>query len=60
MTSLAKAAKVGITVEKVDIADITDLLEEMPAADITTLLKNLKSGSYNHLDAFRTLRDRVS
>ncbi|MGA0092411.1 MAG: DUF2202 domain-containing protein [Candidatus Nanopelagicales bacterium] len=60
MTSLAKAAKVGITVEKVDIADITDLLEEMPAADITTVLKNLKAGSYNHLDAFRTLRDRVS
>lgn len=60
MTSLAKAAKVGITVEKVDIADITDMLKEMPAADITTVLKNLKAGSYNHLNAFRTLRDRVN
>jgi hypothetical protein len=60
MASLAKAAKVGITVEKVDIADITAMLEEMPAADITTVLKNLKAGSYNHLDAFRNLRDRVS
>lgn len=60
MTSLAKAAKVGITVEKVDIADIKDMLAEMPAADITTVLKNLKAGSYNHLDAFRNLRDRVS
>ena len=60
MTSLAKAAKVGITVEKVDIADINDMLKEMPAADITTVLKNLKAGSYNHLSAFRTLSDRVS
>ena len=60
MTSLAKAAKVGITVEKVDIADIMDMLAEMPAADISQILKNLKAGSYNHLDAFRTLRDRVS
>ena len=60
MESLAKAAKVGITVEKVDIADINDMLGDMPAADITAVLTNLKSGSYNHLGAFRMLRDRVS
>lgn len=60
MESLAKAAKVGITVEKVDIADINDMLDERPAADISTVLKSLKSGSYNHLGAFRVLRDRVS
>lgn len=60
MESLAKAAKVGITVEKVDIADIDDMLDDKPAADISTVLKNLKSGSYNHLGAFRILRDRVS
>lgn len=60
MESLARAAKVGITVEKVDIADINDMLDDKPAADITTVLKNLKSGSYNHLGAFRMLRDRVS
>ena len=60
MESLAKAAKVGITVEKVDIADINDMLEDKPAADITTVLKNLKAGSSNHLGAFRMLRDRVS
>ena len=60
MESLAKAAKVGITVEKVDIADINDMLDDKPAADITTVLKNLKSGSYNHLGAFRMLRDRVN
>ena len=60
MESLAKAAKVGITVEKVDIADINDMLDDKPAADISTVLKNLKYGSYNHLGAFRILRDRVS
>ena len=60
MESLAKAAKVGITVEKVDIADINDMLDDEPAADITAVLKNLKAGSYNHLGAFRMLRDRVS
>lgn len=60
MTSLTKAAKVGITVEKVDIADLTDMLDDKPAADITQVLQNLKAGSYNHLAAFRTLRDRVS
>ena len=60
MTSLAKAAAIGITVEKVDIADIDDMLDEKPAADITRTLKNLKAGSYNHLDAFRVLRNRVS
>lgn len=60
MESLAKAAKVGITVEKVDIADINDMLGDMPAADITAVLTNLKAGSYNHLGAFRMLRDRVS
>lgn len=60
MESLAKAARVGITVEKVDIADINDMLEDKPAADITTVLRNLKAGSYNHLGAFRMLRDRVS
>lgn len=60
MTSLAKAAKVGITVEKVDIADINEMLDDRPAADITQVLKSLKAGSYNHLGAFRTLLNRVS
>lgn len=60
MTSLVKAARVGITVEKVDIADINDMLDDRPAADITQVLKSLKAGSYNHLGAFRTLLDRVS
>ena len=60
LESLAKAAKVAITVEKVDIADINDMLEDKPAADISLVLKNLKAGSYNHLGAFRMLRDRIS
>lgn len=60
LQSLAKAAKVGITVEKVDIADINDMLDDKPAADISQVLENLKAGSYNHLGAFRMLRDRVS
>lgn len=60
MISLAKASKVGITVEKVDIADIKDMLTDSPAADITAVLNSLKSGSYNHLSAFRNLRAQVT
>ncbi len=60
MTSLYKAAKVGITVEKVDIADLKDALADNPAADVTRVLQNLKSGSTNHLTAFRNLRNQVS
>ena len=60
LESLAKAAKVAITVEKGDIADINDMLEDKPAADVSLVLKNLKAGSYNHLAAFRMLRDRIS
>lgn len=60
MTSLSKAAKVGITVEKVDIADLNDALADSPAADITQVLQSLRSGSYNHLTAFRTLRNQVT
>jgi len=59
-TSLVKAARVGVTVEKVDIADIDEMLDAMPAADITQVLTNRKAGSYNHLGAFRALVDRVS
>lgn len=60
MISIAKASKVGITVEKVDIADIKDMLADKPAADISQVLQSLKSGSYNHLDAFRNLRNQVT
>ncbi len=60
MTSLYKASKVGITVEKVDIADLKDALADNPAADVSRVLENLKSSSYNHLAAFRNLRNQVS
>jgi len=59
MTSLLKASRVGITVEKVDIADIKDMLADNPAADITRVLENLKSGSNNHLAAYRNLRNQL-
>ena len=60
MSSLAKASKVGIAVEKLDIDDIDDMLADRPATDVSQVLRSLRSGSLHHLSAFRRLRDRVT
>lgn len=51
--SLTAAAQVGVTVEKLDIADLDKALATKPAADITTVLKALRAGSVRHLAAFQ-------
>jgi hypothetical protein len=56
LTSLTAAADVGMTIEKVDIADLDDALDTTSAADITRVLSNLRSGSENHLAAFTSLK----
>jgi hypothetical protein len=56
LTSLSAAADVGITIEKVDIADLDDAIATTEAADITRVLQNLRSGSENHLAAFTALK----
>jgi hypothetical protein len=56
LTSITNAADVGITIEKVDIADLDDAIATTDAADITRVLQNLRSGSENHLAAFTALK----
>ncbi len=53
--SLSAAAQVGITIEKLDIADLEDALADSPAADVTRVLTALKNGSEKHLAAFTRL-----
>ena len=51
--SLTDAAAAGITIEKLDIADLDKALTSKPAADITAVLKALRAGSVRHLAAFQ-------
>lgn len=56
MTSISSAADVGITIEKVDIADLDDALATTTPSDVSRVLQNLRSGSENHLVAFTALQ----
>ena len=50
--SLEAALGVGVTIEKVDIADLEKALAETASADLERLYGNLLRGSQNHLQAF--------
>ena len=54
-TSLENAYKVGIAIEKADIALLRDLMGDTPRRDIKLVLQNLLSGSLNHLAPFNKL-----
>lgn len=58
--SLADALKVGATVEEVDILDLEKRLASTQSADVQSVFENLKSGSYNHLNAFAGTLARTS
>lgn len=55
--SLAAAAQVGITIEKLDIADLKDAIADDHPADVTRVLDSLMAGSERHLAAFTRLAD---
>ena len=50
--SLSAAMQVGVTIEKLDIADLDTALAANPAADVTAVLDLLRVGSERHLAAF--------
>lgn len=52
--SLSEAYKVGVTIEEVDIADLTADLKLVPSdqTDVIDMMNLLKKGSENHLRAF--------
>ena len=56
-TSLTAAAQVGMTIERMDIADLDDALAADPPADVARVLAGLRSGSEKHLSAFTRLAD---
>ena len=58
MTSLDDAYKVGIAIEKADIALLRDLMGDTPRRDIKLVALNLLSGSLNHLAVFNRLLDQ--
>ena len=58
--SIAAAARAGITVEKLDMADLDVALAANPAADVTRVLEILRSGSVKHLAAFEQLATGVT
>lgn len=55
--SLAKAYEVGISVEKLDIADLKTAISKTTQADAKAVFTNLMNGSENHLAAFTAAKD---
>jgi len=51
--SLEAALNVGVVIEKLDIADLDQALEETSTRSARRVFQNLLNGSYNHLDAFQ-------
>jgi hypothetical protein len=51
-TSATDAFEVGVAIEELDIADITDMLATAKDADVIAMLESLRRGSENHLRAF--------
>jgi hypothetical protein len=52
--SAAEALKVGAAIEEIDILDLEKRFAQTDNADIQQVFNNLRSGSYNHLQAFAT------
>jgi hypothetical protein len=50
--SLSEALKAGAAIEEIDILDLEKYLSQTDNADIQQVFASLKSGSYNHLNAF--------
>lgn len=52
--SLVDAYEVGVAIEELDIADLTDMLSTATNADVIAMMENLRRGSENHLRAFNS------
>lgn len=52
VNSTADALAVGVTIEKADIADLTDALSGLTAPDVTQVYTHLRTASEHHLAAF--------
>lgn len=52
--SLLDAYEVGIAIEELDIADLTDMLSTATDPTVIAMMENLRRGSENHLRAFNS------
>ncbi len=50
--SAVDAYEVGVAIEELDIADLTEMLSTATDADMIAMMENLRRGSENHLRAF--------
>ena len=51
--SLSDALNVGVSIEELDIADLTEALEQTSMRNVRRVFENLLRGSTNHLAAFQ-------
>lgn len=59
-SSREMAFAVGVIVEETDIADLDDSLKNTNNPDLIRVFKNLRAGSYRHLNAFQSWLDSLS
>lgn len=52
--SLLDAYEVGVAIEELDIADLTDMLSTATDPTVIAMMENLRRGSENHLRAFNS------
>lgn len=52
--SLVDAYEVGVAIEELDIADLTEMLSTATDATVIAMMENLRRGSENHLRAFNS------
>lgn len=52
--SLIDAFEVGVAIEELDIADLTEMLSTAKDADVIAMMELLRRGSENHLRAFNS------
>lgn len=52
--SLVDAYEVGVAIEELDIADLTQMLSTATDATVIAMMENLRRGSENHLRAFNS------
>ncbi len=56
--SAKKAAKVGVIIEKTDIADLRVAIAQADSSEVKQTLERLEAASQNHLKAFKRLKAR--
>ena len=56
---LTSALGVGVEIEETDIVDISGYLAETDVKNLNLVYEHLLNGSYNHLDAFNKVLEKL-